>query len=534
MMVTTAPGDGRAARRVVKRAGPAPPGEPVRRALSAILVAGFGLLAWSARPADAAAQQPLKLGEALESADAGAYAVRIADGEARERSAGRLQAMRGILPTVRFESGFMRTTDPLGAFGMKLWQRSIGQPDFDPALLNDPAVGEDWTGAMVVEVPLVNPDAWLGLRAAGAAAEAAGAAARLEGVSTRGDVVRVYYGAVLAAEKVETLEAASAAAAAHVRQAELMVEQGLVTKSDALLARVKAGEVDAELVSARGEVRTAARQLATLLGRPDEVPVLPERLPPADAVRATVRAIQPAPVAAVGVAGAGTLELEGGPTAELAGRAGGTGVSGQEGGVPAGIDQRSDVRAARLGLSAARRDELRARATWLPRINAFGRYDWHSLDGLYQGEESWTVGVMAQWTPIAGAGHLGENRAAAGRRAVAEARADAAAANARLELETTAERLVVALERLSIAERAVDHAVEAHRIVSRKYEGGLATVVELLDASATETRTRLQRAHAVYTVIAEGAARTLALGEDPGRFAELDGATDRRESDDAE
>ncbi|MEJ2502034.1 MAG: TolC family protein, partial [Gemmatimonadota bacterium] len=329
---------------------------------------------------------------------------------------------------------------------------------------------------------------------------------------TRRDVVQAYYGAILAKEKVRTLEEASRAAAAHVHQAELMVEQGLVTKSDALLARVKAGEVDAELASARGDARTALRQLATLLGTPDTLPSLPDRLPPAGAVRAVV-GVSPDRVALADAVPSAELADLTSPAPEAA------------------LEERLDVRAARLGASAAQRDVVRARSTWLPRINAFGRFDWHSTDGLYRGDENWTVGVMATWTPIAGAGHLSESRAAAGRRAVAEARADAAFANARLEAESAADRLEAALERLAIAERAVEHAEEAHRIVSRKYEGGLATVVELLDASATETRTRLERAHATWTVIAEGAARALAVGGDPGRFAALDEHTGRSESE---
>ncbi|NIP78594.1 MAG: TolC family protein, partial [Gemmatimonadetes bacterium] len=95
------------------------------------------------------------------------------------------------------------------------------------------------------------------------------------------------------------------------------------------------------------------------------------------------------------------------------------------------------------------------RSTWLPRVNAFGRWDWHSPESVYDGDENWTVGVMAQWTPVAGASHLAETREATGRREVAEARAEAARANARLEAEVTADRLEAALERLTIAERAV-------------------------------------------------------------------------------
>lgn len=434
----------------------------------------------------AAAQSPLDLGQALELADRGAYAVRIARGEATERSAGTLAALRGILPALRVESGLMRTTDPIGAFGTTLRQRTITQADFNPATLNHPAVAEDWTGALVAEIPLVNADAWIGRNAAGNATAAARAMVDWERLSTRAGVVRAWFGATLAGEKVRTLEEGTRAAHAHVRQAELMAEQGLVTRSDALLASVKAGEVDAMLAEARGEVRTARRGLATLLGRPDLSVELPASLPGADAVRSVATAVSA-------------------PADD-----------------PALLGTRADVRAAQLGLEAAGGDVLRTRAAWLPRLNGMARMEWHSADGVYQGKENWSVGVVAQWSPFAGAGQLADHRAAAGRRDAAQARAEAASANARMELGRTADALAVALERLTIAERAVDQATEAHRIVTKKYEGGLATVVELLDASATETRTRLEYAHTLYTVIAAGADHALARGEDPGQLAALD------------
>jgi len=450
---------------------------------TAVMLAAAALAGLSAAPGRA--QAPRHLAEALAMAEHGAFAVRIAEGEATERSAGTLAALGGILPTLRVESGLSRTTDPIGAFGTTLRQRAITQADFNPATLNHPAVAEDWSGALVAEVPLVNADAWLGRSAAGDATAAARAMVDWARLSTRAQVVRAWFGATLAGEKVRTLEEAAHAARAHVKQAELMVEQGLVTRSDALLAAVKAGQVDAMLAEARGEARNARRGLATLLGRPDLDVAVPEQLPPAAAVRELA------------------LDLSG-P-------------------VGAGMEAtRADVRAAHLGLDAAAGDVLRTRAAWLPRLNGMARMEWHAADGLYRGQENWSVGVVAQWTPFAGAGQLAAHRAANGRRAAAEARAEAAAANASLEVATTADALAVALERLAIAERAVDQATEAHRIVTRKYEGGLATVVELLDASATETQTRLEHAHARYTVIDAGAGHALARGRDPGRFAILE------------
>lgn len=433
----------------------------------------------------------MTLGDALQRADAFAYGNRIAAASAAERSAQALLPLRGILPTVRLETGFLRTTDPIGVFGSTLRQRAVSPANFDPQRLNHPDPIGNYQAGVVVELPIVNADAWAGRRAASRAADAGEAQRGWVQLSTRVDVVKAYYGVVLAAERAATLRAAARAAHAHVSQAEAMVRQGLATRSDALLASVRAGDVDAQLVEADAAAETSRRQLAVALGGsgetlpPDKLP--PERLPAGDVIRR--------------VAGADTADA-----------------------MPAG---RADVLAAMEGLAAAQQDAMRARAAYLPRINSFARYDWNSATRLYEGERNWTVGVMASWTPFAGAGQLAEIHATNGRASAARAQADAARAGARLDVEQSRSALVVALARLAIAERSVAQSAEAHRIIARKYAGGLATVAELLDAQATETQSALGLAHARWGAIVAAAERKLALGLDPGALKALDEASVR-------
>ncbi|MEP6991157.1 MAG: TolC family protein [bacterium] len=104
----------------------------------------------------------------------------------------------------------------------------------------------------------------------------------------------------------------------------------------------------------------------------------------------------------------------------------------------------------------------------------------------------------------------------------ARAQAEAAVANGRLQDEQTRTALMVALTRLAIAERAVAQSAEAHRIVARKYEGGLASVTELLDAQTVDTQSALAFAQARYVVIVDAAERRLATGRDPATLAVLD------------
>ncbi|HWJ21496.1 MAG TPA: TolC family protein [Gemmatimonadaceae bacterium] len=436
-------------------------------------------------PRPAAAQR--SLAEALRDAERGAYGNRMAAGASRAADAQSLAPLKGILPSVRFEAGYVRTTDPIGTFGATLRQRTITQADFAPDRLNYPSAVGNYQGGVVVEQPIFNADAWAGRQAATRAADASHAQEEWTRLSTRADVVRAWYGAALATERVTMLTSAARAAHAHVTQAEAMVRQGLVTKSDALLAAVRAGEIDAQLAEAVGGASIARRQLATLVGAPDAAadvtPAAQAALPEPDRIRAVVA----------------------GDTADAAPQQG-----------------RADVRAAVRGLSAARADAQRTRSVYLPRLNSFARYDWNSADRLYAGDKNWTVGVMASWSLFAGASDVAELRTAAGREESARAAADAARARARLDAEETRTTLAVALTRLTIAEQAVRQSAEAHRIVARKYEGGLAGVVELLDAQAAETQSALGLAQARYGAIAAAADRRRALGGDPGTLVVLD------------
>lgn len=419
------------------------------------------------------AQAPLTLGEAFRRADSAAYSNRTAGGNARAQSAQATATLQGILPTVRTEAGYVRTDNPLAAFGFTLQQRGVSPASFNPASLNYPSRATNWSAGVVAELPIFNADAWFGRAVASSAAAAAKAGSGWTRETTRVDVTRSYFGAVLAREQVRTLETSTAAGQAHVRQAESMVTNGLATRSDALLASVQLGQMEARLIGARGNAGIAREQLALLLGQPgDTAFTLPDSLPSAGQIRHLM-------------------------TPSLRDSA-----------------ARLDVTAARLGLEAAQRDVRRANARYIPRLNGFGRYDWNSPDQLFGGPSSYTVGVMASWSPFAGASEIADRRVAQGRADAARAMAEAAKAGAALERNATQTQLAVAIAQLGIAEISVTQGAEAHRIVAKKYTGGLATIAELLSAAAVETQTRLSLSEARYQAIVANAAARHAAGAD--------------------
>jgi outer membrane protein TolC len=445
-----------------------------------------------ALPGLAAAQPggplPLRLTDALAEADRRAFANRQASATAASSRAQAALPLKAILPSARVEGGFVRTTDPIGAFGTTLRQRAVTPAAFDPARLNDPAPVNNVTGGLVLEVPVFNGDALTGWRAARTAADATDAMAGWTAVNTRAMVVRAYYGAVLAAEKVAMLTQARGAAAAAVKQVENMVQQGLVTKADQLQASVRAGDIEAQLLAARNDALSARQQLAMLLGRTDTLPVmLPSALPGDSAVRAFAAA----------TAASGT------PTSPAL--------------------QRDDVRAAELGARAAAADRQRATATLLPRLNGFARYDYNSPTTLYAGKPNWTVGVMGSWSLFGGGSELADVAGASARARGARASEEAAKANARVEADAAVRAVTLATQRLDLANAAAAQSREAYRLVEKRYAGGLATIAELLGAESTATAAALSQAAARYALLDALAQHRRAIGADPGALAALDG-----------
>lgn len=440
------------------------------------------------RPAESsAAANPLTLAAALREAAQRGFANRIATATLESDRARARQPLKGILPSARVESGVIRTTDPIGAFGTTMRQRLVSPAAFDPARLNNPAAITNVQSAVVLEVPLVNADAWTGLRAARAAADAAEASRDWTTVTSSANVVRSYFGAVLANDKVDMLRDAQRAVDAASRQVNAMLQQGLVTKADALQSSVRADDVAAQLLSAQNDAQSARQQLALTIGRTDGATLaVPNALPSDSALHA--------------LAAHDTL-----------GRVATSAVS-----------TRADVRAATAGLAAASADRRRANATLLPRVNSFARYDWNTPSALFGGRKNWTLGVMASWSMFGGGSELADIAGAGARARAAEAGVDAARAQSALEVDVARRNIAVALQRLDLADHAAAQSREAHRLVEKRYAGGLATIAELLGAESSATTATLMRSAARYALIDALVSYRLATGADPASLAQLE------------
>lgn len=399
----------------------------------------------------------LTLQEALEQSDRSSYSGKISRSRLDQRSGQELSSLQGMLPTLRAEGGWSATDDPLGAFGTRLRQRSVTMASFDPSALNDPSRASGWNAALVAEVPLVNLDAWKGRAAASGAVEAARRRLEAERIRARSETTRAYFDAVLAQAAVRTWRGALEAAQAHSNQAASGNREGTVLRSDLLLSEVRVGEVEASLAKAQSDSALALRRLSFAMGMPTSAIGSLESFPQSPALHAAAAA----------------LPESGKRPEEEAGKA--------------------DSKAAEL-------DAARVGAALLPRLNGITRMDWNASGSPFSKDPSWTVGIQASWT-LHATGEVGDRKAARAR--AEEARTLEAMTRAKLDLEeaSLASGLKLALQRLDIAETAVAQTAEAHRLTARRYQEGLATMTETLEAAALETSSKLSLESARHDVV---------------------------------
>jgi outer membrane protein TolC len=435
---------------------------------SRAVVASLAWVAFTAVPATAQEPVRLSLADALTQAAAANPQAIAARWARSSREADALGAASAFLPQINVEVGGVRTDDPVAAFGTRLRQGRFGQADFALDALNFPSPITDVSTVLSVEQPIFQPMALSGRRAARAGAEAARLAQQRTSQAVAFDVMRGYFGARLAADRVTVLDESLASARETLAQVEKLRREGVVTVVDEQLARSRVSELEAALSTARAAQTASADLLLTLIGRD-----------PGSAVELTDS------LALVEPAREDSLE-------------------------------RADLQALRAGLRARDAEVGRARGQWLPALGAFGNLRWHDDDlGFASGPHRWTAGLVVRWSLFRGLGDVGLLRRAEAERAAARAELEAAERGARAEVRAAEAERTAARAGFAAAEAALVQAGQAARATGARYAAGAALITEVLAVRAAESSQRLARLQSLYQARIADAALVLALGGTP-------------------
>lgn len=461
---------------------------PVRRSRQREAISALGFtfacVLALARPLAGQAERRITLEEAVVTALREGATARVAAAMSEAARQGARESTAALYPALSLESGFLRSSDPVAAFGTKLRQGRFGEADFALPALNDPDPVTDWTAGLRVSWGGLDPAVWASRTAAAREADAARAGETRAREAVRFETTAAYYTAIAAAARLGAADAAVEAARATRDRFARREREGLLTEADLLQAEAELRSAEAARLAARQARDDARRRLGLTLGWA------------ADSV----------PVPAVGLA----------PPPEAPGR----------GGEPKATDGRSDLRALRARASAAQSRVRSAAGSWWPRLEAFGSWTTHAADPLTSDQPEWSVGVGLRWTLFAGfARPAGVARARAEADAL-RAELDRAEDAAAIEARNAAEGLETARGSWEASRLAAEAARAGRDLMRRRFEEGLAGPSDLLQAEARVADMDRNEVDALAAVHVAVARLRFALGEPASGGTDRGGETE--------
>jgi outer membrane protein TolC len=446
------------------------PLQPIRIRPAAALV--LGLLALAGGPVSTLAAEPVRitLAEALALAEQQNPDWAAARAQAEAAHAGTEAIRRGVWPRIELSTGWSHTDIPSAAFAHKLDSGDFTARDFDLARLNDPASLSHLGTAVAVEAPI---DAFGKVKTAvlSASARAQSLDAQIgEGrLDLRLQVTLAYRRAVLAQKAVAVTEQALAGARARESDVEARVAGGAALQADLLRSRARRREREADLAERRGDVQAARAALARALGAPAGTLYEPADDPPAPPAL--------------------------GDLADWTARA---------------LAHRPALAAAAADSEAARQAIHNEEKTRLPDLAAWAQIQDNRVD-LGGGKRAGALGVTLRWSAFDPA--RDRRRAAADAELhAAELRAQAAADQTRLDVETAWYRAQAARERWLAAGGGAEEGREALRVVRERRQAGIATLTDELETEAASLAAELRELQAATEAALADAALERAAG----------------------
>jgi outer membrane protein TolC len=413
----------------------------------------------------------LSLADAVQTALKGNPMVRQAAAGRAMADARSGEAGAGWFPRVELSSTFTRSNNPVFVFGSLLEQGRFTADHFAVDALNDPAPVNNLRSAASLQVPVF--DQFQTSARVEQARLGQDQAHQQEGLveqRIRFEVVRTYFGVVLAEARERLAGEVVKSAEADVGRIRDLHDAGMVVRSDLLGAEVQLSEFRQEAIQASGDVATAHAALDTVLGVPAGTR---HRL-------------------------AGSLverPLEVPPESEL---------------LQTAVERRPDYATANSFVRGAQEGVRLATGQYLPRLDAFGTYAGSGRD-LGVDSTDWMVGakLSLQLLDLGRGARLDQARAAV---SAAMAERDRIAGRIGLEVVGAYRHAVAARERLKVAAGASGQAAEALRIVQDRYQASLTTITEVLRAQTAQLRAHLNELAARYDFYVGYAEVLLAAG----------------------
>jgi len=212
-------------------------------------------------------QTPLSIQDAIRTAWSGQAGLQAGAARVDQARAQAAAQARLWLPAVTLGMGYIRTDEPMQAFGTRLDEARITQADFLPDNLNRPAAVSGTGATLTLSQPLYAGGRLDATRRAGqamAGAEAASQEQRKQQAALA--ITQVYFGAQMAEQGVRYAEDSLKQAVATDAFVQARVAEGLLLRSDGERTQAYRAQCEVGLLEARARVASARSGLALLVG----------------------------------------------------------------------------------------------------------------------------------------------------------------------------------------------------------------------------------------------------------------------------
>ncbi|MFB3885693.1 MAG: TolC family protein [Thermodesulfobacteriota bacterium] len=416
--------------------------------------------------------EPLTLSTAVDKALKNNPLIRIALSGGEIADAKLREARAGWLPLLQFSETFARGNNPVFVFGSLLEQSRFRSKNFEISSLNNPDPLSNFRTAITFRQAVFDQlQTYSRVNQARLGKQQADLQKALVEQQVRFEVIRAYFGVLVAHAKKDVAVETTKMAEADLNRIRDRFERGMVVQSDLLAGEVQLGEFRQQEIDSDGDVAVAYADLNTVMGLPID----------------TVHKVK------------GRLVDKQFETVE------------KEKYLRLALLHRPDYVQAGYSILSNREGVRGARREFLPRLDFMATYGGSGKD-LSSGSSDYTVSA-----------HLTFNLFDAGRNArISKARAEESMAVAEqqrlinqicLEVVRAYQQYVSARERLVVARQMIDQAAETHRIVQNRYREGLITITEVLRAQTALVRSRLSLIAARYDQYVSYAHVLLSVGK---------------------
>jgi outer membrane protein len=420
--------------------------------------------------APALAQTPLTLEDAIrraqgDTADARALASAIDEANARVQ-----QAQSGFWPRVDVTETVQRGNQPVFVFSSLLSQRRFTAANFAIPALNHPDPITNTRTAVALEQRVFDSGlTHLGVQAATLEREAASASRDAARQDLAFRAAQAFVQVLQLEATARATDAAVAAAESDRQRARARREVGLVTEADVLAVDVHLADMRQRQIAASGDLAVARMQLAETVGLPLTDPVVPVRPVP-----------RPAP------ADGDTLVRD-------------------------AFTTHPDRRQADVHLQLADNGRRTARAALLPSVGVQAGWEFNGAT-LGAQQSSWVIGAEMRVNVFRGFADTARMSEAGHAHARATAERERVERRIEVDVRGALAQLAAARAREEAGRAALSQARESQRIIRDRYEGGLATVTDVLRAAEATLDAESRATGAEMDVVLRTVALDRALG----------------------